>query len=147
VITWLRDQLADTRRARGWGESGGSALILETRWTCIQADLLIFEDPDTIPRLQSEVPVEHALLVAEVTSRDSKRVDREVKRDACAKARIFCYLLVDRFTKPVSITLFSGPGADGYASTETVTAGPGGGRLHIPAPFEITLGTSTMPMP
>jgi Uma2 family endonuclease len=147
VITWLRDQFADTRRSRGWEESGGSALILETRWTCVQPDLVIFKDPDSIPMLRSEIPLEHALLVAEITSADSRRVDREVKPDSCAKAGIPCYLLVDRFTKPMSITVFSGPGPDGYAGAETVPAGPGGGKLHIPAPFGITLDMTAMPMP
>jgi hypothetical protein len=147
AIGWLEDQTADVRRARGWTKSAHSALILETRWTCVQPDLVIFKDLDKIPRLQSEIPVEYALLVAEVTSRDSKRVDREVKSAACAKAGIPFYLLVDRFTKPVSMTLFSDPGADGYAGAETVAVGPGGGKLHIPAPFEITLDATSMPMP
>jgi Uma2 family endonuclease len=147
AIGWLEDQVADARRAHGWAKSAHSALILETRWTCVQPDLVIFKDPDTIPRLQSEIPIEHVLLAVEVTSRDSKRVDREVKPEACAKAGIPYYLLVDRFTKPVSLTLFSSPDVDGYAATETVSAGPGGGKLHIPAPFELTLDASTMPMP
>jgi hypothetical protein len=147
VIGWLEDQTADARRGHGWTKSAHSALILETRWTCVLPDLVIFKDLDKIPRLQSEIPLKHALLVAEVTSRDSRRVDREVKRDACAKAGIPIYLLVDRFTKPVSITLFSGPGTNGYAEADTVTAGPGGGKLRIPVPFEITLDTTTMPMP
>lgn len=147
VITWLRDQFADTRRSHGWGESGHSALILETRWTCVIPDVVIFKEPDKIPRLQSEIPAEHVLLAAEVTSRDSRRVDREVKSQACAKAGIPFYLLVDRFTKPVSVTVLSVPGENGYKKTETVPAGPGGGKLYIPEPFGITLDTSTLPMP
>jgi Uma2 family endonuclease len=147
VITWMRDQFADARHSRGWGESGHSALILETRWTCVLPDLVVFEDADRIPRLQSEIPAEHVLLAMEVTSRDSKRVDREVKPNACAKAGIPLYLLVDRFTKPVSVTLLSVPGENGYTKAETVPAGPHGGKLHIPAPFEVTLDTGTLPMP
>jgi Uma2 family endonuclease len=108
---------------------------------------VIFKDPGKIPRLQSEIPAEHVLLATEVTSRDSERVDREVKPDACAKAGIPLYLLVDRFTKPVSLTLLSVPGENGYTRKETVPGGPGGGKLHIPAPFDVTLGTSTLPMP
>ena len=100
-----------------------------------------------MPWLQSEIPADHVLLATEVTSRDSKRVDREVKPNACAKAGIPDDLLVDRFTKPVSVTPLSVPGENGYAKAETVPAGPGGGKLHIPEPFEVTLDTSTLPMP
>jgi Putative restriction endonuclease len=147
AICWLEDQIADLRRANGWAKSGHSALILETRWTCVQPDLVVFKDPDKVPRLQSEIPVEHVLLAVEVTSRDSKRVDREVKPNACAKAGIPFYLLVDRFTKPVSVTLLSVPGENGYTKAETVPAGPGGGKLYLPEPFAITLDTSALPMP
>jgi hypothetical protein len=54
---------------------------------------------------------------------------------------------VDRFTQPITITLLSGPTENGYTTTDTVPAGPGGGKLRIPAPFEITLDTSTLPIP
>jgi hypothetical protein len=50
-------------------------------------------------------------------------------------------------SEPVSVTLLSGPGAHGYGTTETIPAGPGGGKLHIPAPFDITVDTSTTPTP
>jgi len=37
------------------------------------------------------------------------------------------------------------PGESGYVRAERVTAGPGGGKLDIPAPFEITIDASTLP--
>jgi hypothetical protein len=67
-----------------------------------------------------------------------------VKPRACALAGIPLYLLVDRFTKPVSISLFSEPGKDGYTKVTTVTAGE---KLHLPAPFDLALDTSTVPLP
>ena len=54
------------------------------------------------------------------------------------------YLTVDRFTNPLSITLHSEPGDEGYA---TITAVGVGQKLHIPAPFDITLDTSALPLP
>ena len=54
------------------------------------------------------------------------------------------YLLVDRFTKPITIALFSEPGESGYTKIETVNFGE---KLSIPAPFDIALDTSTLPLP
>jgi hypothetical protein len=36
------------------------------------------------------------------------------------------------------------PGKDGYAKVTTVTAGE---KLQLPAPFDFTLDTSTLPLP
>jgi hypothetical protein len=55
------------------------------------------------------------------------------------------YLLIDRFTRPVSITLMSEPGEKGYRKAEAVQAGPGGSQLGIPEHFGITIDASTMP--
>ena len=52
--------------------------------------------------------------------------------------------LVDRFTKPVTISLQSKPGANGYAKVSTITAGE---KLRIPAPFGLILDTSSLPLP
>lgn len=84
------------------------------------------------------------LLAAEVISASSIRRDREVKPGACALTGIPLYLLVDRFTKPVTIALHSEPGEDGYAKVATVTAGE---KLRLPAPFDLTLDTSALPLP
>jgi hypothetical protein len=51
---------------------------------------------------------------------------------------------VDRFTKPVTVSLHSEPGANGYAKVKTVTAGE---KLHLPAPFDLALDTSSLPLP
>jgi hypothetical protein len=84
------------------------------------------------------------LLVAEVVSPSSIRIGREVKPSACARAGIPLYLLVDRFTDPLSVTLYSEPGDQGYAVGTTVGFGE---KLCIPAPFDITLDTSALPLP
>jgi hypothetical protein len=47
----------------------------------------------------------------------------------------------------MTITLFSQPDSNGYAMADVVPAGPGGGKLHIPAPFDVTLDAAAMPMP
>jgi hypothetical protein len=80
----------------------------------------------------------------EVISRSSIQRDREEKPRACALAGIPLYLLVDRFTKPMTISLHSVPGKDGYARVTTVIAGE---KLQLPAPFDLTLDTSSLPLP
>jgi Uma2 family endonuclease len=147
VITWLGDQLAGICRANGWARSGNSDIELEPGELAIRPDLQIIGNPGKIPRLQSEIPVNHVLLVAEVASRDSKKVDREIKPAGCARAGIPFYLLVDRFVQPLSLTLFSQPSQHGYAETHTVPAGRQGAKLQIPLPFGVTLDATTMPMP
>lgn len=110
----------------------------------IQPDLMVLRDRSTLPRLESLRPVERVLLAAEVISASSVRADREVKPRACALAGIPAYLLVDRFTKPVTISLHTGPGPNGYAKVKTVTVGE---KLRVPAPFDLTLDTSSLPLP
>ena len=91
------------------------------------------------------MPGRDTFLVSEIISPSSKRADREVKPLSCAKAEIPLYLLVDRFTQPMSVTLLSEPGDDGYGKAERVAAGPGGGTLRVPEPFGITIDAATVP--
>jgi Uma2 family endonuclease len=105
---------------------------------------MILRDASTVPDLESTRPLDHVLLAAEVISASSIERDREVKPRACALAGIPLYLLVDRFTKPVTISLHSEPGKDGYADVTTVTAGE---KLHLPAPVNLTLDNSSLPLP
>jgi Uma2 family endonuclease len=105
---------------------------------------MILRDRKTMARLESARPLDRVLLTAGVISPSSIQRDREVKPRACALAGIPLYLLVDRFTKPVTISLYSEPGADGYAKVTTVTAGV---KLHLPAPLDLTLDTSSLPLP
>jgi Uma2 family endonuclease len=105
---------------------------------------MILRDAGTLPDLESRRPLDRVLLTAEVISASGVRVDREVKPRACALAGIPLYLLVDRFTRPVTISLHSKPGANGYAKLSTVTAGE---KIRLPAPFGLILDTSTLPLP
>ena len=147
VSIWLLYQFAQVCEANGWDQYPDSELGLPPTREIVVPDQIIIKDPETFTDQESVVPVQYALLVSEIVSRSSKRADREVKWLSYAKAGVPLYLLVDRFVEPVTITLFSQPGSDGYATADAVPAGPGGGKLSIPAPFDITLDTATMPMP
>jgi hypothetical protein len=62
----------------------------------------------------------------------------------CAQAGVPFYLLVDRFTDPLAVSLYGQPGAEGYTAITTVGVGE---KLHLPEPFGITLDTSALPFP
>jgi len=144
ACTWLDDQLRDAARAKGWFIDRAGEITLPPTDDLIEPDLMVLADADDLPSLESQRPLDHVLLVAEVISRSSIRTDREVKPHACALAGVPLYLLVDRFAKPLTVSLFSIPGPDGYTEVHSV---PVGAKLNIPTPFDVTLDTATLPVP
>ncbi|MGH3207089.1 MAG: Uma2 family endonuclease [Trebonia sp.] len=141
---WLEHSFDEVCAAHDWFPDRASEIDLPQTGDLICPDFLILRDASTLPDLESVRPLDRVLLAAEVISASSVRVDREAKPRACALAGIPLYLLVDRFTKPVTVSLRSAPGANGYARVKTVTAGE---KLRIPAPFDLALDTSSLPLP
>lgn len=144
VCRWLERSFDGACEASDWFPDRASEILLPPTGDLICPDFMILRDASTLPRLESLRPLDRVLLAAEVISFSSVRADREVKPRACALAGIPLYLLVDRFTKPVTISLQSKPGANGYAKVSTITAGE---KLRIPAPFGLILDTSSLPLP
>jgi Uma2 family endonuclease len=145
VVIWLVRAFDPVCEANGWQPTAGADLPLPPTSDIIEPDYLIVRDPDAFSNERSVVPSDQVLLVAEICSRSSLRADREVKPLSCAKAGIPFYLLVDRFTQPMSLTLMSEPSETGYGRAVRVTAGPSGGKLDIPAPFEMTIDAAKVP--
>jgi Uma2 family endonuclease len=141
---WLFRGLMDACDAKGWFIDRGPEILLPQTRDLIEPDLMVLRDAENLPDLESRRPLDHVLLVAEVISPSSIREDREVKPHACALAGVPIYLLIDRFTNPVSVSLHTEPGEDGYARVVSVNAGE---KLHVPAPFDVTLDTASMPIP
>ena len=144
VCRWLVRSFLEACTVNDWFPDTAGEIELPPTGDLIEPDLMILRDASTIPDLESLRPLDRVLLAAEVISASSVRTDREVKPRACALAGIPLYLLVDRFTKPVTIWLHSEPGANGYAKVKTVTAGE---KLRVPAPVDLTLDTSSLPVP
>jgi Uma2 family endonuclease len=130
--------------ARGWDAMLRAEVELPPNRDRVQPDLTVFRDADSLPDMDNLMPLDHVLLVAEVVSASSIKRDREIKPRLCGRAGVPLYLLIDRFTEPISLTILSKPGADGYAKTDTVAFGE---KLHLPSPFEFTLDTSGIPVP
>jgi len=141
---WLVRGLQDLCEEKGWEVADPAEVELPQSRDRIQPDVVVFRDADSLPLMDNLMPLDHVLLVAEVVSASSIRIDREVKPRACALAGIPFYLLVDRFTDPLSVTLHGKPGDEGYATSTTVGFGE---KLHIPAPFDISLDTAALPLP
>jgi Uma2 family endonuclease len=144
VCNWLNDQIRAVCHEKGWFVDRAGEIELPPTKDLIEPDLMVLRDPDTLPDLEPTRPLDHVLLVAEVISRSSIREDREVKPLACGLAGVPLYLLVDRFASPMSISLFSEPGAEGYVELKTVNVG---GKLRLPEPFDVTLDTASLPSP
>ena len=144
VCQWLMRSFLEACDANDWFADGHGEIELPPTGDVICPDFMILRDASTVPDLESTRPLDRVLLAAEVISSSSIERDRVVKPRACALAGIPLYLLVDRFTKPVTVSLYSEPGEDGYGEVTTVTAGE---KLHLPAPFNLTLDTSSLPLP
>ena len=144
VCRWLLLSFLEACDANDWFGDSAREIELPPTGDVICPDFMILRDASTVPDLESTRPLDRVLLAAEVISSSSIERDREVKPRACALAGIPLYLLVDRFTKPVTISLHSRPGKDGYGDVTTVTAGE---KLRLPAPFNLTLDTSSLPLP
>lgn len=141
---WLLLNFLGTCTPNQWFADTAGEILLPPTGDLIVPDFMVLRDRKTLSRLESRRPLDRVLLTAEVVSSSSIRQDREVKPRACALAGIPLYLLVDRFTEPLTISLASEPGANGYGVYTTVDVGQ---KLHIPAPFDLTLDTSTLPLP
>jgi Uma2 family endonuclease len=145
VVMWLIRGFDPVCEANGWDPTPSADVPLSPTGDIIEPDYIIARDPSALSDEKSLVPADQVLLVAEVCSPSSLRQDRAVKPTRCASAGIPLYLLIDRFTQPMTITLMSEPWKSGYSRIETVQAGPNGGKLRIPEPFGITIDASTMP--
>jgi Uma2 family endonuclease len=144
ACNWLFRGLMDVCDEKGWFIDRAPEIELPPTEDLIEPDLMVLRDAASLPNLESTRPLDYVLLVAEVISRSSIRDDREVKPRSCGLAGVPFYLLVDRFTSPMTVSLFSEPGEIGYARLETVNVGE---KLRLPAPFDVTLDTASLPSP
>lgn len=141
---WLFRGLLGVCDEKGWFPDRGPEIELPPTRDLIEPDLLILRDVAELPRLESLRPLDHVVLVAEVVSASSIREDRQVKPRNCALAGVPLFLLVDRFADPLSVSVYSEPGKDGYAKQATAAHGE---KLLIPAPLDLALDTSALPLP
>jgi Uma2 family endonuclease len=140
AVSALIFQLVDLAREHDWVmHTFLTAHIPPTKERLIP-DLMI-APKGSPPFSEWELLAPDVLLAAEVVSPSSRRRDRDVKPRAYAQGEIPLCLLIDRFAKPPTVTLFSQPGADGYGKREVAAAGE---ALRLPKPFGIALDTARL---
>lgn len=106
---------------------------------------LVVVPTDRLPDKGGIIPAEHALLVAEITSPSNAEHDRKRKLWGYAHGPIPLYLLVDPHADGgPQVTLYSRPEGGAYRSTHQVLYGA---AITLPAPFDLTIDTSTFPTP
>ncbi len=98
--------------------------------------------PRDAPRFgDNELLAPGVLLAAEVVSPWGHRRDREGKPRAYAQGGVPLYLVIDWFTSPSAVALFSQPGDNGYGRRQTAAKGQ---PLRPPKPFGIALDTARL---
>lgn len=130
----------DITLEKGWAPCHDLTVHLESNRDRVVPDLVIVP-PDAPLFGDSEVFARGVLLVAEVTSPGNAARDRFAKPRSCALSGVPLYLLVDPVEEPMSVTVFSDPGDDGYRTLDRVTAGE---KLWLPKPFAMALDTGAL---
>ncbi|MFH8623722.1 Uma2 family endonuclease [Streptomyces vietnamensis] len=126
-----------------WGVYQTQSVAIPTRMSAFVPDLLVapLAEVDGPSHL---VPAAVGELVVEVTSPSNASTDRITKAAGYAEAGVPLYLLIDRHAPGgPTVTLYGEPKGDVY---RVLSAIPFGGRIHLPAPFDLTLDTAEFPV-
>jgi Uma2 family endonuclease len=136
--------LAPASYAKGWKVYPDVDVRLAATKEIFRPDLVVARNLDRFSEMGRGIPGECVVLAVEIVSPSSVKTDREIKRVSYAKNGIPLYLVIDRFTKPPSATLFSRPGENDYTTSEVAPIGADGGKLHLADPMDLVLDLSTL---
>jgi Uma2 family endonuclease len=135
----LHDVLLPLRKERGWrGAPGTVNICVEGPRDSLVPDYVL--SPADCGRWgEGELLSSGLIMVAEVVSRSSVRIDRDEKRRLYALGRVPLYLLIDPLADSPSVTVFSEIKDDAYQVMTTACIGT---PLKLPAPVDFELDTS-----
>ncbi|MFE3743454.1 Uma2 family endonuclease [Streptomyces sp. NPDC059134] len=106
-------------------------------------DLMVAAEEDR-PVPGDLFPVSRAKLVVEITSRGNANHDRIAKAHGYAQAGVPLYLLLDPWVSDSpTATLYGEPEGGTYRTLQAVEYG---GKLTLPAPFDLVVDTSELPV-
>ncbi|MGW6394777.1 Uma2 family endonuclease [Streptomyces sp. NPDC055103] len=126
-----------------WEVLQTQSIAVPARSGMLIPDLLVVP-ADVLSGPGSYIPAEAALLIAEVTSPSNANHDRIKKAAAYAQAAIPLYLLIDAYAPGgPTVTLYGEPKGNVYRTLHAVKFG---GKIHLPAPFDLTLDTAEFPV-
>ncbi|TDD39656.1 Uma2 family endonuclease [Nonomuraea terrae] len=135
----LHDALLLLRRERRWrGSPGGPNICIEGPRDSLAPDYVLVR-PDCGRWGDGELLSSEVLMVAEVVSPSSVRVDLEEKPRLYAVGKVSVYLLIDPMGKTPSVTVFSDIKDDAYQTTTKVAMGT---PIMLPPPVDFELDTS-----
>ncbi|MBZ4320565.1 Uma2 family endonuclease [Streptomyces huiliensis] len=126
-----------------WGIYQTLGTAVPSRSGLFVPDLAIV--PKAVLRTESDqyVPAAGAELIVEITSKTNANHDRIKKAAGYARAQVPLYLLVDGWAPGgPTITLYGEPRDDVY---RVLQAGKFGDDVHLPAPFDLVIDTSSFP--
>ncbi|GHA67109.1 Uma2 family endonuclease [Streptomyces termitum] len=126
-----------------WGIYQTQAVAIPARAGMYVPDLLVAPKAALRESSGHFIPAAEAELVVEITSRSNANHDRIAKAAGYATAGVPLYLLVDRWAPGgPTVTLYGQPASDVYRVLRAV---PFGEKIHLPAPFDLTLDTAEFP--
>ncbi|MFE9039447.1 Uma2 family endonuclease [Streptomyces sp. NPDC007818] len=127
-----------------WGVYQTQAVVIPAVAGLFVPDILV--TPEAILRRAGDaytIPAAGAELVVEITSCGNARHDRRQKPRGYATAGVPLYLLIDAYAPGgPTVTLYGEPKDSVY---RTLRAAPFGVKIHLPAPFDLTLDTAEFP--
>ncbi|MFJ2177461.1 Uma2 family endonuclease [Streptomyces sp. NPDC087851] len=107
-------------------------------------DLMVVAGEEDKPAPGELFPAGQAKLVVEITSEDSATRDRVTKTRGYAQAGVPLYLLLDPWVSDSpTATLYGEPEGGTYRTLQAVEYG---GKLTLPAPFDLAIDTSELPV-
>ncbi|MFE1269219.1 Uma2 family endonuclease [Streptomyces sp. NPDC058757] len=126
-----------------WGIYQTQAVAIPARSGMYIPDLLVAPEA-ALGEAGHSVPATEAELVVEITSPSNANHDRIAKAAGYATAGVPLYLLVDRWAPGgPTVTLYGEPKDSVY---RVLSAVPFGEKIHLPAPFDLTLDTAEFPV-
>ncbi|MER5207181.1 Uma2 family endonuclease [Streptomyces sp. NPDC002825] len=128
---------------RDWGVYQTQPVAIPTRVGMFIPDVLVAPKKSVREAGRGLLAAE-AELVVEITSQSNANHDRVAKMQGYATAGVPLYLLIDRWHsgRPTA-TLYGEPKNGLYRVLDVVEFGR---EIHLPAPFDLTLGTAEFPV-
>lgn len=140
TVMKLAMALDGVARQRGWTVWPGVGLCLPGSRHPFEPDVVV--GPEDAPRWgDREIYTDGVVLVAEIVSPGSARVDRDRKPEIYASGGVPLLLLVDPLDDARTVTVFGGLRDGRYTETSTVEFG---GELKVPPPIGFVLDTAAL---
>ncbi|MFI0739707.1 Uma2 family endonuclease [Streptomyces sp. NPDC021100] len=150
-IAWKLQRQLTNVIPEDWGLYQTLAVAIPARSGVYIPDLVVAPETvvdasieEAVNESENYIQASAASFICEITSKTNARHDRISKPAGYARAGVPLYLLIDRWAPGgPTITLYGEPGDDVY---RVLQAGKFGDDIHLPAPFDLVIDTSSFPL-